>query len=72
MAELKPFEVIMRLSPYAAQNKNEICFHAEKVTELVRCKNCTHYDGRYCITPSKAIPRHEDWFCANGEREVEE
>lgn len=42
MAELKPFEVIMRLSPYAAQNKNEICFHAEKVTGLVRCKDCKY------------------------------
>ena len=40
--------------------------------EVVRCKNCIHYDGRYCITAGKATPRHEDWWCADGEREVEE
>lgn len=41
----------------------------EDVEPVVRCKDCTHYDGRYCITAEKTVPRHSEWFCADGERE---
>ena len=71
MAELKPFEVIMRLSPYAAQNKNEICFHTEKVTELVRCKDCKHADIFHQSERVEFWKRGDD-FCSRGERREHE
>lgn len=39
--EAKPIEVIMRID-FAASSGTEICAHAEKVQELVRCKECKH------------------------------
>lgn len=41
MAELKPFEVIMKIN-FAGSNGLEIVAHAEKVAELVRCGDCKH------------------------------
>lgn len=44
MADLKPFEVIMRIYPIAGQNgKGEVCMKAERVSELVRCKDCKYW-----------------------------
>lgn len=84
MAELKPFEVIMRLSPYAPVNsKNEVCFHVEKVSELVRCKDCKWYEPDL-YNNSFGVCCHEEWviakcgsgvdadgFCYRGERKDE-
>jgi hypothetical protein len=71
MAELKPFEVIMRLSPYAPVNsKNEICFHAEKVSELVRCKDCKWID--LCKDPEYYEYKGANGFCSRGERRENE
>lgn len=83
MAELKPMEVIMRID-FAGTDGKQICAHAEKVQELVRCKDCRWYeiyqlkkdgtdDRRY--NPSYCtLLRHNftpDWFCADGEKRDE-
>ena len=84
MSELKPFEVIMRID-FAASDKKQLCAHAEKVQELVRCKDCKWYeiyqlkkDGTddrrykpsYCV--NLAFHASPDWFCADGERREDE
>lgn len=72
MAELKPFEVIMRID-YVPSKGPEVVAHAEKVQELVRCKECKHYNAGFeCLVEGYGIERDPDWFCADGEREVQE
>lgn len=75
MAELKPMEVIMRID-FAASDKTQVCAHAEKIQELVRCQDCRwwerdyqpryHPDERPCNIVGMGTP--PDWFCADGER----
>ena len=43
MAELKPMEVIMRID-FVASDGEQICAHAEKVQELIRCRDCKYYN----------------------------
>lgn len=73
MAEMKPFEVIMKVSPIAGMNgkTGEVLFRSERQQELVRCEDCFHYDGQYCIK-EKMTARHREFFCAYGEREEHE
>lgn len=82
MAELKPFEVIMRID-YAASKGPEVVAHAKKVQDLVRCGECRYRitahgisDGWVlCSKPytERGNAMHRaDWFCADGEREVQE
>lgn len=48
MAEFKECEVIMRLSPKVGYDPTEgICVAAEKVAELVRCKDCKLFDPEH-------------------------
>ena len=75
MAELEPFEVIMRID-FAGSNGLEIVAHAEKVAELVRCRDCTYYkkgsDGvSYCYKHDDDILWQDDDFCSRGERRTE-
>lgn len=80
MAEFKECEVIMRLSPKVGYDPIEgICVAAEKVAELVRCKDCKYYgdDGwgfGTCQRSSVDYLRMADKdFCSKGvRREVEE
>lgn len=67
MAELKPMEVIM-LIDFVASDREQICAHAEKVQELIRCKDCKHrpymakrkHDGRLDIyRPLAENPEYE-------------
>lgn len=68
MAELKPFEVIMRID-YAASKGPEVVAHAEKVQDLVRCKDCKFYEkGHGCDLLDVFMLNMDDWFCADGER----
>ena len=75
MAELKPFEVIMRID-YAASKGPEVVVHAERVQELVRCKECKYHlpeterTNPYCNRFHCMKP--DDWFCADGERKVQD
>lgn len=39
MDKLKPIEVIMRID-FVATDGEKICAHAERVQELIRCKDC--------------------------------
>lgn len=42
MAEVKPVEVVMRID-FVASDGEQICAHAEKVQELIRCGECKHW-----------------------------
>lgn len=71
--EAKPIEVIMRVD-FAASDGNQIVAHAERVQELVRCKNCKYRDeGGFCLGrgyPEQLVP--DDGYCDKGDRkEVE-
>lgn len=71
MAELKPFEVIMRID-FAASKGLEVVEHAEKVQELVRCKDCKYYVEEVGACTRSDIIRSDmriimpNWFCADG------
>lgn len=69
MAELKPFEVVMRID-FASSNKIEVVAHAERVSELVRCRDCKYRDGDYCHHNKYgyAIFTYDNDFCSRGER----
>lgn len=71
MSELKPFEVIMLINPIAGQNgKSEIVMQAERVTELVRCEDCKHWNGEThgCNRNPCVEPRWKTDFCNYGEQ----
>ena len=41
--------------------------------EIVRCRECKHYNAGFeCLAEGYGIERDPDWFCADGEREVQE
>ena len=76
MAEQKRFEYIIEFEPYGAVNGNEVCFQAkgDKMTRLVRCKDCRHRDpeDHKCDcggTERQGCPFKvaDDYFCAYGE-----
>lgn len=35
---------------------------------VVRCKDCKHYDGKWCLLFDMVNSDMGDWFCADGER----
>lgn len=80
MAELKPFEVIMKID-FGANDGVTAVAHAEKVAELVRCRDCKHrfesmtikakderkfQIGHYCKATGQIV--NDDDFCAWAER----
>lgn len=70
MAELKPTEVIMRID-FSASNGVEVVAHAEKVQELVRCKECKYYcEAERMCNDTNGFDRY--WkptdYCSYGER----
>ena len=83
MAELKPLEAIMRID-FTASDGSRIVAHAERVQELVRCKDCKWYeinelkrdgteDRRFkpsvcMLAGQRRGPMH---YCADGERRLE-
>jgi hypothetical protein len=41
--------------------------------EIVRCGECKHYNAGFeCLAEGYGIERDPDWFCAGGERKVQE
>lgn len=67
MAELKPMEVIMRID-FAATDGEKICAHAERVQELIRCKDCKFYKGlAVCMIHGEKCGG-TNYFCAWAER----
>jgi len=72
--QAKPIEVIMRID-FAASNGTEIMAHAEKVSELVRCKDCKYNSskGEWIHCDRLAWWNSPDDYCSKGERkEVED
>lgn len=83
MAELKPIEVVM-LIDFASSNGIEVIAHAERVCELVRCKDCKwhewyirsrlmdgkEYESNECRKFNMAVT--PNWFCADGKRKETE
>lgn len=44
---------------------------AADVVEVVRCRNCEHYDNGWCHrvhNPTQYSKTTDDWYCADGER----
>ena len=39
---------------------------------VVRCKDCKHYDGKWCLLLDMVNSDMGDWFCAYGERRTDE
>lgn len=67
MAELKPMEVIMRID-FVASDGEQICAHAERVQELIRCKDCKFYKGlAVCMIHGEKCGG-TNYFCAWAER----
>lgn len=67
----KPIEVIMRID-FAASKGPEIVAHAEKVQELVRCKDCKHRDVENGLCKGRGWPMQlvpDDGFCDKGGKE---
>lgn len=76
MTNLRPMEVIMRID-FVASNGKQICAHAEKVQELIRCKDCKFYTAMNRETKSGicSLIMHQnfgdDWYCAGAERRTD-
>lgn len=78
MAKLEPFEVIMKID-FSGSNGLEIVAHAEKVAELVRCKDCKYWDGekrgQFWYFEQCSLHQHIascDDFCSFAERRTDE
>lgn len=70
MAELKPMEVIMRID-FVASDREQICAHAERVQELIRCKDCKFYKGlAVCMIHGEKCGG-TNYFCAWAERKTD-
>lgn len=76
MPELKPIEVIMKLD-FAESNGLEIVAHAEQVSELVRCKDCTYFNHVKCQEERAGLCEHFDTYmyisdyCSDGYRRAD-
>ena len=63
MAELKKFEYIIEFEPYYMGNESgEICLKSKKVTQLVRCRDCGHWNKEHQQTSK--IGGHKIAMCA--------
>ena len=75
MAGLKPIEVVMRID-FASSNGIEVIAHAERVCELVRCKDCKfnslkRLSGNVFCNYGIGLYQLND-FCSKGERKEAE
>ena len=72
MGELKPMEVIMRID-FVASDGEQICAHAKKVQELIRCKDCKYNaTSKKCLNPNSffLVPADDD-YCSHAERRTD-
>lgn len=82
MAEMKPFEAIMRFEPNGTRYTDdgvEVCVKASKVQDLVRCKDCKYCYAEGFVNVRNVCEKHydfgnvdDDWFCADGARKENE
>lgn len=71
-------EYIKREAALSAQNKSMNLAECRKrlerlpaadVVEVVRCRDCKHYNAGFeCLIEGYGIERPADYFCADGER----
>ena len=45
--------------------------YADRDSEIVRCKDCKHWEQSNGHCPFNSIFTNDDWFCADGERRTE-
>ena len=72
MAELKPIEVIMWID-FVAFDGEQVCAHAERVQELIRCKDCKWFGKIGCaisVVDDTDKPTEND-FCSFAERRTD-
>lgn len=71
MPELKPMEVIMKID-FAESDGLEITAHAEKVSELVRCRDCRYFynglDEKCCTSHRGLVATDENGFCCRAKK----
>lgn len=48
--------------------QNDGSYKIKRYRELVRCKDCKHWEQSNGHCPFNSIFTNEDWFCADGER----
>lgn len=51
-----------------AFRRGEETGYTKRDEEIVRCKDCKHYDGNECMIKMGWFAVLPDWFCADGER----
>jgi hypothetical protein len=77
MAELKPKDYIVTLTPnaYSAKDGGKVVFSATNIRPLIRCKDCEHYDARWrrCFFGGKLSDIHviENGYCWRAERRAD-
>ena len=60
-------EMIARVGDRLMQSGLEsVCLTGE---ELVRCKDCKHWEQQTGHCPYNSIFTHSEWFCADGEKD---
>jgi hypothetical protein len=65
----KAYKIVLHYGSYAASAK----IADLPSIDLVRCRECLHYNAGFeCLVEGYGIERDPDWFCADGEREVQE
>lgn len=76
MAELKPQDYIITLTPnaYSAKDGGKVVFSATNIRPLIRCKNCKSYDARWrrcfiCDPPGLHVV--ENGYCWRAERRAD-
>lgn len=63
------YKIVLHYGSYVASTK---IADMESI-DIVRCGECKHYiAGFECIADGYGIERDPDWFCADGERKVQE
>ena len=74
----KDFEVIYKFTVApTAPFPSALNWSVESIGELIRCKDCKHYTGRWCAKYSKKqfdindICKADDDFCSQAERKEE-
>ena len=50
------------------EETGEAVFKPKVKGVLVRCKDCKHYDGKWCLLLDMVNSDTGDWFCADGIR----
>lgn len=74
MAEMSPFEIIVRCEPQYAKADNSVCLQGKVVAKLNRCRDCEYWDtdnearldkGCFFCSCYGGYTRPE-FFCATG------